>query len=232
MPYGRIYLVTNQVNNKRYIGQTIKSLDERFKGHVNSARQGGNSPIHCAIRKHGPINFTINLLEECASATELNDQEMHWIKHFNTFHSNDYNATLGGAGASGYTASPETRKKLSEMFRKERNPFWGKTHTSETRRKISRANKGRTVSQSLRQHLSQVMMGKNKGHKHSALALVNMSQGQQGNRNAAGKRSDEQRDRMSMGRAIARSLKSIATMLDLDSTEYTYDKRWKANSRD
>ena len=63
--YGRIYIIRNTINNKVYIGQTISSINLRFRNHLSAARNGGDYIIGKAIRKYGESNFYVELLEEC-----------------------------------------------------------------------------------------------------------------------------------------------------------------------
>lgn len=95
---GYIYVITNQINNKQYVGQTTKSIEERFQEHIycsKSDRLKGR-PLYSAIRKYGADNFNIALLEECQN-DELNEKEVIWIDRLNTYR-NGYNATIGGDG--------------------------------------------------------------------------------------------------------------------------------------
>jgi len=59
--YGQIYKITNQIDGKVYIGQTINSLEKRLREHIYSSRlnQTYNSCLFRAIRKYGESNFTI-----------------------------------------------------------------------------------------------------------------------------------------------------------------------------
>ena len=98
MSVGRIYKITNKINNKIYIGQTIKSLDERFKRHLLVCRLGNhnNIKLYNAIRKYGKENFQIEEIEK-TSQDKLDERERFWIKKLDTFN-NGYNSTLGGEG--------------------------------------------------------------------------------------------------------------------------------------
>ena len=61
---GWIYKITNKINNKVYIGQTINSLEKRFKQHLSEAKQGKNCRLHSAIRKYGIDAFVIEPIEK------------------------------------------------------------------------------------------------------------------------------------------------------------------------
>ena len=91
-----IYKITNQLNKKFYIGQSV-DIHKRWLTHC---RDTDNCPIHKAIQKYGKENFSLEILEEC-SKEELNEKEIFWIKKYNGYESSDcYNATRGGEGAS------------------------------------------------------------------------------------------------------------------------------------
>ena len=114
-----IYKITNKINKKSYIGQTTRSLDERFREHVVSSRNDThNSPLHKAINKYGPENFEISLIEEVDEDISLDDREQYWITYYGTYgQPNGYNATIGG---NRWTTDinpvnlPEIRQKISE----------------------------------------------------------------------------------------------------------------------
>lgn len=97
---GTIYLITNTINNKKYVGQTIFTVKQRFLEHINCAKNGNNihMPIAHAIKKYGAENFRIEELCKCKEE-DLDQKEQYYIQKYNTF-SNGYNATLGGANGS------------------------------------------------------------------------------------------------------------------------------------
>jgi len=97
-----IYKITNSVNNKSYIGQSI-NIEFRWKEHQRIAKSPNNYsrknkyPLYQAIRKYGLENFTFEILEECQEEI-LDEREIYWIQFFDSFE-NGYNLTLGGGGA-------------------------------------------------------------------------------------------------------------------------------------
>jgi len=128
MSIGFIYLIQNKVNDKCYVGRTVRSLAVRLASHVKAAtRNETNMLIVKAIQKHGDKSFEISMLEEC-------ERETFWIKELKTHVSmGGYNLTLGGdGGIPGYKFSDETKEKL-------RLTSTGKTHTQDVKDKISKS---------------------------------------------------------------------------------------------
>ena len=92
-----IYKITNKVNNKAYIGQSI-DIHQRWNKHksnsFNENSESYNSTIGYAIRKYGVTNFAFEIIEKCCVEL-LDEREIHWISYYDTYH-NGYNETLGG----------------------------------------------------------------------------------------------------------------------------------------
>lgn len=105
MAYGVVYKITCKLNGKSYVGQTTRTIKKRFVEHAKAKTCLGN-----AIRKHGKENFTIEILEECATSEQLNEREIFWIARFNCKHPNGYNLTDSGEGSKGFTE--ESLKKM------------------------------------------------------------------------------------------------------------------------
>ncbi len=87
-----VYKITNLINGKLYIGQTIRTLEERFKAHYYD----DESNIGNAIRHYGRENFTIEIIEKCDSKEELNAYENYYIAYFDSKEPKGYNQ-IGGA---------------------------------------------------------------------------------------------------------------------------------------
>ena len=92
-----IYKIRNKINNKVYIGQSVK-IEERWKSHILSSRQekitNNSQIIHKAINKYGVENFEFSILEECDEAS-LDEREIYWISVYDSYY-NGYNCTKGG----------------------------------------------------------------------------------------------------------------------------------------
>lgn len=94
---GYIYKITNKINNKSYIGQTITPIKVRMYKHYSHAKTA-TSGIDFAIQKYGKENFIIEQLCECNNEC-LNDQERYYIHYYDTYN-NGYNLTIGGQDIS------------------------------------------------------------------------------------------------------------------------------------
>lgn len=89
-----IYKITNLLNNKVYIGQSVNP-QKRWWQHCNSAQVHCDEyPIHNAIRKYGKDNFLFEVIEWTGN---YDNREMELIKQYNSISPNGYNISKGGA---------------------------------------------------------------------------------------------------------------------------------------
>ena len=155
-----IYRVTNKINGKKYVGQTVFSLEKRRRQHINDALSNKDTyHFHNALRKYGPDNFEWTILHKCSIIEELNMLEMYYIRLYNTFEKG-YNLTLGGDGVVGFEHSEELKKKMSDALKGSKNPNYGKTFSEETRQKMSDANRGKRLSEGQKKKISETLKGK------------------------------------------------------------------------
>lgn len=97
MNKGYIYLITNDINDKVYVGQTSRSVEERFKEHKWDSRNIHHpSQLHKAIKELGMEHFSVTTLEE-VELDQLDNREKYWIKKYDSINKG-YNMTLGGQG--------------------------------------------------------------------------------------------------------------------------------------
>lgn len=128
--YGFIYITTNKINNKKYLGQ--KKFDSCSNTYLGSGRR-----FKLAVKKYGKENFERTIIQFCSSPDELNQAEYDWSKVLNVVESDDwYNEVYGGKKMYGYHFSEESKRKNSEAHK-------GKYPTEETRKKLSESQKGR-----------------------------------------------------------------------------------------
>lgn len=97
---GLIYIITNDINNKVYIGQTIQELKKRWHRHCQKSCSVSESKmaIKQAILKYGKEHFSIKELCQC-SIEELNEKEIYYIQLYNSY-KEGYNSTIGGQSST------------------------------------------------------------------------------------------------------------------------------------
>ena len=104
---GIIYKITNDINNKVYIGQTTNPLEKRWYDHQYSARnprEDNDNVLYRAMRKYGIGHFSISVVEQ-VDDNLLDEREIYWIEFYNSYNPNGYNSTLGGKGHTKYDHS-------------------------------------------------------------------------------------------------------------------------------
>ena len=99
---GYIYKITNTLNDKVYIGQTIKTVQKRFTQHKNNSNKEYFSQIvlYKAFNKYGIENFICEEIEEVPN-DKLDEREKYWIEYYDSYF-NGYNSTLGGRATQLY----------------------------------------------------------------------------------------------------------------------------------
>jgi group I intron endonuclease len=147
---GYIYKITNKIDNKLYIGQTINDCEERWRHHLS---KGSNCRyLSAAIKKYGVDSFEFKLV--CITFdNNLDDMEINYIKQYNCLAPNGYNLRLGGNSGR---HNIETKQKISDtlktkfkngFIRSNPPPQLGKPHNEITKKKISETLKGHKKSQ-------------------------------------------------------------------------------------
>ena len=102
---GFIYLITNDINDKKYVGLTSGTVQARWNKHCRNAKLGIDYAIYRAMRAYGIKHFAISTIEEELDFQKLCEREQYWIQFYDTYN-NGYNETLGGEGNRKYT--PDT----------------------------------------------------------------------------------------------------------------------------
>lgn len=152
---GSIYKITNTVNGKVYIGQTIHDAEKTRKRHHLNGKTNGNNLIKADLEIYGKDAFDFEVLHDGIIAEFLGTLEDEEIAKHNCVDPNGYNEM--GASSS---PSEETRKKMSESQTGEKNHFYGKTHSDETKRKQSEVKKGKKPSDETRKKMSESHTGR------------------------------------------------------------------------
>jgi group I intron endonuclease len=181
-----VYQILNKINHKVYIGATIRPPKERWRKHLNWHTKR-NYALYQAMREYGPHNFEFSILEHTDSQESLNELESKYIQEYNSYffqeNSRGYNMTLGGSGSHGNKLSDEAKRKLSDALSGSNNywygkggtcnPMWGKTHSTEVRRRLSEANMGtnnpmwgKTHSEETKKKIAESLISRNRNKKN------------------------------------------------------------------
>jgi group I intron endonuclease len=123
-----------------YIGQTTKTLEQRWTEHVYDAlgkrSKDRGCYFHLAIKKYGPESFLRETLNVCLNKSALDSVERFYISLFSTLRPTGYNLSLGGSGVMhGRKMSLEARSKISQSLMG--RPGAKFKHTESARAKIS-----------------------------------------------------------------------------------------------
>ena len=153
-PYGFIYITTNMVNGKKYIGQRMFDNKSKWMSYLGSG-------IHLvrSIQKYGKDNLTRKIIAIAYSKEELNQLEIATIDVHNAVENNDYyNIAFGGDGGfiicnRNYVYSEEHKQKISMSLR-------GRTLSEEHVQKIVNSNKGKHRSAEFKIKMRELSIGK------------------------------------------------------------------------
>lgn len=161
-----IYKITNKINGKYYIGQTIRKLEIRWYHHYTTKR---GTYISAAIQKYGKENFSIEEIAQYKNQKDLNNAEEYYINFYNCLVPYGYNLQLGGNGPG--AMHEETKQKISSanLYNSSRT---GKKHSQDTKNKISRALMGHKHSEQTKSKISAAI----KTRKISSETKIKMSQ--------------------------------------------------------
>jgi group I intron endonuclease len=157
-----IYKITNQINNKFYIGSAI-DFNKRFSDHVCSLnrRDHYNKKLQNAWNKHGKENFTFEIIEEVLDKSKLIEREQHYLDTLNPWYNVCKSAgnTLGADFYNSKSFKQKMRKsKIESAYYKD---VLCKPRSDETKRKMSEAQKGRTLSKNHKAALKNAWKNRN-----------------------------------------------------------------------
>lgn len=184
-PYGFVYITTNMVNGKKYLGQ--KKFSDGWESYI-----GSGLLFKQAVGKYGKENFKRIIVQFCYSEEELNDVEYKLSVDLNVVKSDDwYNLVYGGESGSGWSPPDYWREKRSKYMKEkwkdkdyytymcsvnsgEKHPLYGEPVSDEVREKISSSLKGKYIgenspnygkkrSEEMKQHLRDINTGKHVG---------------------------------------------------------------------
>jgi len=186
----QVYLVSNKLNGKQYVGQTINPHLPIGHGRI----------MKSAYKLHGKDNFDYEpLCTSIENRATLNAIERFWIAVLDTVVPNGYNIELGGSEGSTWTEERRRKHSLALTGRIHRRPLGSKSGA-----------KGKKWSEENKRKLSEVLKGRasvNKGIKHTEETKAKMSASQKAHwakvesPNKSRKHSEETKAKMRASRA-------------------------------
>jgi predicted GIY-YIG superfamily endonuclease len=139
-----IYRITNQANNKIYIGSAY-NLSNRFSTHKYSLKNNKHKNPHLqnAWNLYGEQQFIFEILEIVEDKTKILEREQYYLDFYNPYDNKiGYNIAKKAENTAGIKASSETRKKQSESAKKRKHYKW----TEEQKKRRSEQQKGKIKS--------------------------------------------------------------------------------------
>jgi group I intron endonuclease len=129
-----LYIVTNFITNKIYVGITsYRNINRRLSEHFYAAKKKiHNGAFYKAINKYGREPFSIRAISKHSSRLEAYEAEIAYIKE----HAPEYNSTLGGDGARGHLAT-EKVKETNKRIHSGNKYRLGAGHSDETKAMLS-----------------------------------------------------------------------------------------------
>ena len=160
-----IYQIKNLVNGKIYIGSSV-NIARRWREHKTELRKDrhGNIYLQRSWNKYGEEEFEFSVLLLLNKKDNLIIKEQEYLDTLCPEYNLAYKA---GASMKGKRHTNETKKKMSNSSKGDKNGFFGKRHTKESIKKISKAGEGRIFSLEAREKLSKLHRGEN--HYHTTL---------------------------------------------------------------
>lgn len=158
-----VYITTNLINGKQYIGSTI--------GHDKNYI-GGGTYFNKAVKKYGKNNFKQDVLQECETIEQARLLEAFYINKFNTLKPSGYNILKdGGMGLSDSWGNHtnETKQKISKKMK-------GKKLSKEHIKILSEKRMGKKISEKTKQKISDSLKGRILTYEH----IINMSKSKKG----------------------------------------------------
>lgn len=157
-----VYMHTNTINGKRYIGITGQNPPERrWRNGGSGYSQSGY--FRNAIKKYGWDNFSHEIIKANLTFDEACEFEKFYISIYNTKRPKGYNLTDGGEGSVGWKPSEEFKKKQSIIHKMQ----WEDTEFRERMMKIRQDENSPYKSDEFRDKISKLVEGeKNPNYQH------------------------------------------------------------------
>jgi group I intron endonuclease len=195
-----VYKITCLENNKLYFGKT-KNPNTRWYKHYHSYDYN-SFYLQNAIKKYGKERFFFEIIEEFDDEINALNKEIEYIARYKTNVNRygkefGYNLTDGGDGTSGHSfvMNEETKEKISQalkrFYKDNPNPMLGRHQSDEAKDKISKANKGKVLSEDHKKKLSEDRIGEKHWNYNKPSSIETRQRISEAHKGREGKRSEE-----------------------------------------
>jgi len=107
-----IYLITNLINSKVYIGQTKFPKNRRWQHWSEGKKPNSKNHLYRSMNEHGVENFKFEIIEEC-NIDNVDERERYWISHYKSCDpAVGYNRETGGNRGKMKVLSEEEKKRI------------------------------------------------------------------------------------------------------------------------
>jgi len=129
-----IYKIRNKINNKIYIGSTLKTFLKRIYNHKNALKNNKhyNKHLQSAWKIYGSESFEFSIIEKVIES-KLIEREQYWIDYYKSYDGNiGYNICKIAGNTTGRIHSSETKNKISKALTGRKSSLKGKKLSEET----------------------------------------------------------------------------------------------------
>lgn len=123
-----IYAVVHRDSGKTYVGKTIKTLEQRKRGHLRSARWKSDTHFHRALRRYETSAFEWFVVED--DVQDLDEAECFYISYLLSLGATLYNMTPGGDGV----------QEQGETYHNAMRSYWTEEKREQQAQRISGDN--------------------------------------------------------------------------------------------
>ena len=169
MKKGFIYKITSP-DGKVYIGETLREIEKRWNDY-KKLYCISQPKIFNSLKKYGPENHVFEIIEE-TNENIIYEREIFWKIHYLNLVNGNIREVLFHEiyDRGGGNKSKETIEKMKEAQKGEKNGFFKKHHTEETKNILSKKHTNTHHTEDTKRKMSENRCGEKNsfyGKKHS-----------------------------------------------------------------
>lgn len=172
--YSAIYKITNKLNGKIYIGQA----QDFYLRYYEHKKIRGNGYLQRAFKKYGFENFEFSIVEKIDDLNKINTREEYWIEFYKSYNDKiGYNICKTANTTRGRKREPSELdgiRKYRQSCIGEKNAFYGKHHSIESKEKISKSRVNFTHTKETKEKLKRIRNEKKYGRKYVKVKKIHI----------------------------------------------------------